>query len=86
MKTLILNLATKPRLFKQLSLALLDFAIFPLLLWLCYALRQFDLTVWAVPNLKFGPLWVATFAVVALMISGVYRFIVRSFNESFIVH
>lgn len=86
MKTLILNLATKPRLFKQLSLALLDVAVLPVLLWLCYALRQFDLSVWAVPNLTFGPAWVVLIAVISLMMSGVYRFIVRSFNEAFIAH
>lgn len=84
MKSLILSLATAPRFFKQNILLVLDLCIFPLLIWLCYALRQFDLHADAVASLNFGPLWVSGIAVFALFITGVYRFIVRTFNEAFI--
>lgn len=69
---------------KQSFLLLLDLLVFPILIWLCYALRLFDLDAEAVPNIAFGPLWVTGLAVVALFLMGIYSFIVRSFNEAFI--
>ncbi len=84
MKSIIIRLVESPRLAKQLFLVLLDFAIFPILIWLCYALREFDLNAVAVPNIQLGALWVSVIAIVTLLMSGIYRFIVRSFNEAFI--
>lgn len=84
MKSIIIRLVESPRLAKQLFLVLLDFAIFPILIWLCYALREFDLNAIAVPNIQLGALWVSVIAIVTLLMSGIYRFIVRSFNEAFI--
>nr|WP_218951311.1 nucleoside-diphosphate sugar epimerase/dehydratase [Acinetobacter sp. YH12058] len=63
----------------------LDFCVFPVLLWLCYAIRQFDLGAEVVPNLAFGSVWVSVIAVVSLFIFGVYRFIVRTYSELFMV-
>nr|WP_218948620.1 nucleoside-diphosphate sugar epimerase/dehydratase [Acinetobacter sp. YH12126] len=63
----------------------MDFCIFPVLIWLCYAIRQFDLGAEVVPNIPFGTIWVSAIAVLALFVCGVYRFIVRTFNEFFIV-
>lgn len=85
MKSLILSLAAAPRYFKQIFLLVLDFCIFPILIWLCYVLRQFDLMADAVANISLGPLLVGFIAVIALKITGVYRFIVRNFNEALIV-
>lgn len=84
MRNFILVLATTPRLVKQSFLAVLDFAVFPILIWLCYALREFNLGAEVVPNIAFGSIWVSGLAVAALAICGIYRFIVRSFNEAFI--
>lgn len=84
MKSIIIRLVESPRLAKQLFLILLDLAIFPVLIWLCYALRAFNLGAEVVPNLAFGSVWVSGLAVSALAICGIYRFIVRSFNEAFI--
>ena len=84
MKSIIIRLVESPRLAKQLFLILLDLAIFPILIWLCYALREFNLGAEVVPNIAFGSLWVSGLAVIALAICGIYRFIVRSFNEAFI--
>ncbi|WP_298142947.1 nucleoside-diphosphate sugar epimerase/dehydratase [uncultured Acinetobacter sp.] len=84
MKSIIIRLVESPRLAKQLFLILLDLAIFPVLIWLCYALRAFNLGAEVVPNLALGSGWVSGLAVSALAICGIYRFIVRSFNEAFI--
>lgn len=84
MKSIILPLVESPRSAKLVFLVVLDFFIFPVLIWLCYAIRQFDLGAEVVPNIPFGSVWVSAIAVFALFICGVYRFIVRTFNEFFI--
>ena len=85
MKSTIIQLVESPRWSKLVFLILLDFCIFPVLIWLCYALRQFDLGADVVPNIAFGSLWVSVIAVLSLLLCGVYRFIVRSYNEVFMV-
>lgn len=85
MKSIILPLVESPRSAKLAFLVILDFCIFPVLIWLCYAIRQFDLGAEVVPNIPFGTVWVSAIAVLALFLCGVYRFIVRTFNEFFIV-
>lgn len=84
MKSIIIRIVESPRLAKQLFLVLLDLAIFPILIWLCYALREFNLGAAVVPNISLGALCVSLIAIAALLICGIYRFIVRSFNEAFI--
>jgi FlaA1/EpsC-like NDP-sugar epimerase len=85
-KSLILPLSTAPRILKQSFLLLLDFMVFPILVWLCYALRLVSLGVDVVPHIPYGPLWVSVIASLSLVICGVYRFIVRTFNEALITH
>lgn len=85
MKSTIIQLVESPRWSKLVFLILLDFCIFPVLIWLCYALRQFDLGADVVPNIAFGSLWVSGIAVISLLLCGVYRFIVRTYNEVFMV-
>ena len=85
MKSTIIQLVESPRGSKLVFLILLDFCIFPVLIWLCYALRQFDLGADVVPNIAFGSLWVSGIAVLSLLLCGVYRFIVRTYNEVFMV-
>ena len=84
MNAIILPLSTAPRIVKQSFLLAMDFLIFPVLLWLCYAIRLFNLAADVVPNISFGPLWVTTIATLMLVFCGVYQFIVRTFNEAFI--
>lgn len=81
---MIVPFAAAPRHLKQCFLIALDFMVFPILIWLCYALRAFNLGAEVVPNLAFGSLWVSFLTVFALLICGVYSFIVRTFNEVFI--
>jgi len=84
-KSIIEPAVESPRLVKLAFLMVLDFCIFPVLLWLCYAIRQFDLGAEVVPNLAFGSVWASVIAVVSLFIFGVYRFIVRTYSELFMV-
>lgn len=85
MKSIITPFVESPRAAKLAFLIILDFCAFPVLIWLCYAIRQFNLGAEVVPNLAFGTLWVSVIAVTALFICGIYRFIVRTYNEVFMV-
>lgn len=85
MKSIILLLATSNRRLKQLILVLLDLCSLPLLLWLCYAIRQFNLSVDVVPNIPYGTLVVSLLVIACLWLCGIYQFVVRSFNEAFIM-
>ncbi|MCO8048551.1 polysaccharide biosynthesis protein [Acinetobacter towneri] len=85
MKSIIEPAVESPRAAKLAFLMVLDFCVFPVLLWLCYAIRQFDLGAEVVPNLAFGSVWASVIAVVSLFIFGVYRFIVRTYSELFMV-
>ncbi len=84
-KSIITPFVESPRAAKLAFLIILDFCAFPVLIWLCYAIRQFNLGAEVVPNLAFGTLWVSVIAVTALFICGIYRFIVRTYNEVFMV-
>lgn len=83
-KQVVVRLASTPRVIKQIFLIALDFTTLPILLWLCYVIRLFDLGAEVVPHLAFGAFWVTLLSIVSLFISGCYRHIVRSFNESLI--
>lgn len=85
MKSIITPFVESPRVAKLAFLIILDFCVFPVLIWLCYAIRGFDLGAEVVPNLAFGTLWVSVIAVASLFICGVYRFIVRTYNEVFMI-
>lgn len=85
MKSIIEPAVESPRAAKLAFLVVLDFCVFPVLLWLCYAIRQFDLGAEVVPNLAYGSVWVSVIAVLSLFIFGVYRFIVRTYSELFMV-
>ena len=85
MKELIFKLASTSRHAKVSFLILLDLCIFPILLWLSYAIRQFDLGVEVIPHLDYGIFIVTALSVLSLWITGVYRFILRAFNEYFVL-
>jgi len=83
-KKIIHQFAAAPRLPKQLFLVFLDACAFPIILWLCYAIRQFDLGAQVIAGLPYGEVLVSLIAVLSLGVTGVYHFIVRTFNEVFI--
>ncbi|MDA0697861.1 MAG: nucleoside-diphosphate sugar epimerase/dehydratase [Proteobacteria bacterium] len=85
MKKIIHQFASAPRLFKQIFLVILDALAFPVILWLCYVIRLFDLGAKIIPGIDHGIFLVTLIAILSLAITGVYRFIVRTFNEVFIV-
>ncbi|WP_075316421.1 polysaccharide biosynthesis protein [Acinetobacter haemolyticus] len=85
MKKIIHQFASAPRLYKQLFLVFLDILVFPIILWLCYAIRLFDIGAEVIPGIDHGILLVSLIAVISLGVTGVYRFIVRTFDEVFIV-
>lgn len=84
-KAIIQKFSVAPRLFKQAFLVLLDLMAFPIILWLCYVIRLFDLGAKIIPGIDHGISLVTLIAILSLAITGVYRFIVRTFNEVFIV-
>jgi FlaA1/EpsC-like NDP-sugar epimerase len=84
-KKIIHQFASAPRLFKQIFLVLLDALAFPIILWLCYVIRLFDLGADVIPGIPHGIMLVSFITVLSLALTGVYHFIVRTFNEVFIV-
>ncbi|NIE98087.1 polysaccharide biosynthesis protein [Acinetobacter sp. Tr-809] len=85
MKKIIHQFASAPRLFKQFFLIFLDAFAFPVILWLCYVIRLFDLGAEVIPGIGHGVVLVSLITVLSLALTGVYHFIVRTFNEVFIV-
>lgn len=85
MKKIIYQLASAPRLAKQALLVFLDLLAFPVILWLCYVIRLFDLGAEVVPGLNHGVILITFFSIISLLLTGVYHFIVRTFDEVFIV-
>ena len=85
MKSIITPFVESSRVAKLTFLIVLDFCTFPVLIWLCYVIRRFDLGAEVVPNLPFGSIWVSIIAVSSLFILGIYRFIVRTYNEVFMI-
>lgn len=85
MKKIIYQLASAPRLAKQALLVFLDLFAFPVILWLCYVIRLFDLGAEVVPGLNHGVILITFFSIISLLLTGVYHFIVRTFDEVFIV-
>jgi len=84
-KKIIYQLASAPRLAKQALLVFLDLFAFPVILWLCYVIRLFDLGAEVVPGLNHGVILITFFSIISLLLTGVYHFIVRTFDEVFIV-
>lgn len=63
----------------------LDLVAFPVILWLCYVIRLFDLGAEVVPGVNHGVILITFFSIISLLLTGVYHFIVRTFDEVFIV-
>ena len=84
-KAIIQKFSLAPRLFKQAFLVLLDLFAFPVILWLCYVIRLFDLGAEVVPGLNHGVILITFLSIISLLLTGVYHFIVRTFDEVFII-
>lgn len=84
MKVLLLRFAAFPRPVKQLLLLTADLLALPCLLWLSYALRLDSLFPSVMEGLPVWPLWIAVIGTGALATCGVYRAVVRAFDEQFL--
>src|SRR3569623_1692343 len=82
--TLLLSLLSLPRRMKQFVLMVADFCAVPFLLWGALALRYDSLYPPVLPGLPYGLLLVALFSVLAFKLAGVYRAVVRAFDEKFL--
>lgn len=79
-----LSIRISPKICETMFLVLIDLLAVPVILWLCYAIRLFDLGAEVIPGINYGVAFVTILAILSLMLTGVYRFIVRAFNEAFI--
>lgn len=84
MKHTIIQLSSISRRAKQSGLSLLDLLVFPVLLWMCYAIRLVEWNIDVMPGMAFGWILVSILSVLSLLLMGVYHFIVRAFSELFI--
>lgn len=84
MKSTILRMLALPRRLKQQILMVADIVTLPILLWMVSALRFDRLDPPILPTIPFGWLYIALFGVVVLKVCGVYRAVVRAFDEKFL--
>ncbi len=84
MKKTVLWMLALPRRVKQNILIIADLIAFPILLWMVLALRYDRLDPPMLPNIPLGWLYLAVFGVIILKVCGVYRAVVRAFDEKFL--
>ena len=84
MKSTILRMLALPRRMKQQILIVADLVALPILLWMVLALRYDMLNPPILPTIPLGSLYVAVFGVIVLKVCGVYRAVVRAFDEKFL--
>lgn len=84
MKTVLVGLSAIPRRTKQLVLVVADAVALPCLFWLAHALRLDTSDPSVLPGVLHWPVWIAALTVTALAVGGVYRAVVRAFDEKFL--
>ncbi|OOF39313.1 polysaccharide biosynthesis protein [Rodentibacter mrazii] len=87
MKSFVTRLVTVSIWLKVIGLMLIDLLVFPLLLWISYALRLSDVendVSSVVPQFYATEIWVSLLAVASLFICGIYHFVIRASNENLI--
>jgi FlaA1/EpsC-like NDP-sugar epimerase len=84
MKPTLVRLLALPRPAKQLVLVLSDLLALPLLFWLALALRYDTIDPIVLPGVPFGLALTGVLASAVLMLCGVYRAVVRAFDERFL--
>lgn len=85
MKDFIRSIASLPRRQKQVVLVTMDVCILPLMMWLAYAIRLARPNVTVMQGLEAWYIYVAIFGVSVFTVLGIYRAIVRSFNEDYLL-
>ncbi len=85
MKDFIRSIASLPRRQKQVVLVTMDMCMLPLMMWLAYAIRLARPNVTVMQGLEAWYIYVAIAGVVIFALLGIYRAIVRSFNEDYLL-
>ncbi len=85
MKDFIRSIASLPRRQKQVVLVTMDMCILPLMMWLAYAIRLARPNVTVMQGLEAWYIYVAITGVLIFALLGIYRAIVRSFNEDYLL-
>lgn len=73
------------RLQKKTLLLLIDACVLPLLMWFAFAIRLFNYKTPIMAGMSWWPLLVIVLGLGCLWLTGVYRAVIRSFNENFIL-
>lgn len=85
MKDFIRSIASLPRRQKQVVLVTMDMCMLPLMMWLAYAIRLAHPNVSVMQGLETWYTYVAIAGVMIFALLGIYRAIVRSFNEDYLL-
>ena len=85
MKDIIRSIASLPRRQKQIVLVLMDICILPLMMWLAYAIRLARPNVQVMQGLDAWYIYVGVVGIAIFALLGIYRAIVRSFNEDYLL-
>ena len=85
MKDFIRSIASLPRRQKQVVLVTMDMCMLPLMMWLAYAIRLARPNVTVMQGLEAWYIYVAIAGVLIFALLGIYRAIVRSFNEDYLL-
>jgi FlaA1/EpsC-like NDP-sugar epimerase len=85
MKDFIRSIASLPRRQKQVVLVVMDMCMLPLMMWLAYAIRLARPNVTVMQGLEAWYIYVAIAGVLIFALLGIYRAIVRSFNEDYLL-
>jgi FlaA1/EpsC-like NDP-sugar epimerase len=84
-KDIIRSIASLPRRQKQVVLVTMDLCMLPLMMWLAYAIRLARPNVTVMQGLEAWYIYVAITGVLIFALLGIYRAIVRSFNEDYLL-
>ncbi|WP_180047743.1 nucleoside-diphosphate sugar epimerase/dehydratase [Acinetobacter sp. YH12243] len=85
MKDFIRSIASLPRRQKQIVLVLMDICVLPLMMWLAYAIRLARPNVQVMQGLDAWYIYVGILGIAIFALLGIYRAIVRSFNEDYLL-
>lgn len=70
---------------KKALLLFIDACMLPLLMWFAFAIRLFNYKTPVMAGLSWWPILVIVLGISCLWLTGVYRAVIRSFNENFIL-
>jgi len=84
-KEFIRSIASLPRRQKQIVLVLMDICVLPLMMWLAYAIRLARPNVEVMQGLDAWYIYVGILGIAIFALLGIYRAIVRSFNEDYLL-